>query len=205
LDGILGDFYINYDNYCVSFIEIGQTNDILWMHGKFFCIFEGWEGAQDGLEWFEWVGKWHIICTMCVWQLPNMQFKIPDYFSLIVMKSKLLITKARFPSMVMWLKIGGGCTYFWICKGSLKEASPTTSLPCDEFCPCFWGIHIQVGLLWCGWCDRISRFKDRGDSVAHWKNAPLVIGIDYTTHRYYNLAMQTLSRLLLIGKVEALL
>jgi hypothetical protein len=29
LDGILGDFYINYDNYCVSFIEIGQTNDIL--------------------------------------------------------------------------------------------------------------------------------------------------------------------------------
>jgi hypothetical protein len=59
-----------------------------------------------------------------------------------VMRSKLSTTKARFPSMVMWLKIGGGCLYFWICKGSPKEVNLTTSLPCDEFCPCFWGIVL---------------------------------------------------------------
>jgi hypothetical protein len=45
------------------------------------------------------------------------------FFILIMMKSQLLITKTRFQSMVVWLKIEGGCVYSSIYKSSLKEVN----------------------------------------------------------------------------------
>jgi hypothetical protein len=75
------------------------------------------------------------------------------------------------------LKIGGRCPYF------LNLQKVTKGNESNNFIAMWWilsmllgdylmGIHIQVGLLWCGWCDYISRFKDRGDNVAHWKTCP---------------------------------
>lgn len=66
--------------------------------------------------------------------------------------------------MAMWLKIGGGCPYSWICKGSLKEVGLTTKLSCKSNLSLLLGdclIGFQVELLWHRWCDYISRFEDR--------------------------------------------
>jgi hypothetical protein len=82
----------------------------------------------------------------------------------VVMKSQQSITKSRFQSMAMWLKIGGGCPYSWICKGSLKEMGLTTKLLCNRKLSLLLGdciVGFQLELLWRGWCDYISRFKDR--------------------------------------------
>jgi hypothetical protein len=46
----------NWICYCISFIEIGQANDILWMHGILFFIFEGWKGVQNTLRVYSQLG-----------------------------------------------------------------------------------------------------------------------------------------------------
>jgi hypothetical protein len=47
-----------------------------------------------------------------------------------------------------------------------------------EICPHFWGFfdggfNIQVGMVWCGWYDYMSRFEDKDDNVAHGKACPI--------------------------------
>jgi hypothetical protein len=56
-------------------------------------------------------GEWLIVCAMWSWELLNMQIKGSIFFPLVVMRSQISITKARFQSMVMWLKTREGCPY----------------------------------------------------------------------------------------------
>ncbi len=56
---------------------------------------------------------WGMADCMCNMVLETIKHAIQrfSFFSLVVMRSQISITKARFQSMVMWLKTRGGCPY----------------------------------------------------------------------------------------------
>lgn len=108
--------------YYVSFIKTWQANDKLWVHGIFFAFLKVEKVCKMHLSDSNGRGMVDCMHNVVLVTTKHVVQKV-IFFYLIVMKSQLSISKARFQSMIVWLKIEGGCFYSWICKRSLKEVS----------------------------------------------------------------------------------